>query len=39
MVAHVHAANGLTTIKEMLRLAGEVPDDVLDRPALQEIDD
>ncbi len=30
MVAHEHAANGLTSIEEMLRLAGEVPDDVLD---------
>ena len=36
MVAHQHAANGLTTIGEMLRLAGEVPDDVLDRPHFQE---
>ncbi len=32
MVAHEHAMNGLTTIEEMLRLAGEVPDDVLDHP-------
>ena len=32
MVAHEHATNGLTTIEEMLRLAGEVPDDVLDHP-------
>ncbi len=39
MVAHEHAAQGLTTIEEMLRLAGEVPDDVLDRPTLLEIDD
>jgi MSHA biogenesis protein MshE len=39
MVAHVHAANGLTTIEEMLRLAGEVPDDVLDHPPVLEIDD
>jgi len=39
MVAHVHATNGLTTIEEMLRLAGEVPDDVLDRPPVLEIDD
>jgi len=38
MVAHTHASNGLTTIEEMLRLAGEVPDDVLDRPAVLEID-
>ena len=35
MVAHSHASNGFTTIEEMLRLAGEVPDDVLDRPPLQ----
>ncbi len=39
MVAHEHAVGGLTTIEEMLRLAGEVPDDVLDRPTLLEIDD
>jgi MSHA biogenesis protein MshE len=30
MVAHEHAAAGLTTIEEMLRVAGEVPDDLLD---------
>ena len=35
MVAHTHATNGLTTIEEMLRLAGEVPDDVLDHPPVQ----
>ena len=34
MVAHEHASNGLTTIEEMLRLAGEVPDDVLDHPPM-----
>ncbi len=39
MVAHEHATNGLTSIEEMLRLAGEVPDDVLDHPPLLEIDD
>jgi MSHA biogenesis protein MshE len=39
MVAHEHAVNGLTTIEEMLRLAGEVPDDVLDHPPVLEIDD
>jgi len=39
MVAHEHAANGLTSIEEMLRLAGEVPDDVLDHPPVLEIDD
>ena len=39
MVAHTHAANGQTTIEEMLRLAGEVPDDVLDRPLVAEIDE
>jgi MSHA biogenesis protein MshE len=33
MVAHEHAAAGLTTIEEMLRIAGEVPDDLLD-PAI-----
>ena len=38
MVAHEHATNGLTTIEEMLRLAGEVPDDVLDRAPALEID-
>jgi len=38
MVAHEHASNGLTTIEEMLRLAGEVPDDVLDHPPVLEID-
>ncbi len=38
MVAHTHASNGLTTIEEMLRLAGEVPDDVLDHPPVLEID-
>jgi len=31
MVAHTHAANGLTSIEEMLRIAGEVPDDILDQ--------
>ncbi len=39
MVAHEHAANGLTSIEEMLRLAGEVPDDVLDHAPVLEIDD
>ena len=39
MVAHAHAASGLTTIEEMLRLAGEVPDDVLDHPPPQDRDD
>ncbi len=39
MVAHTHAASGLTTIEEMLRLAGEVPDDVLDHPPPQDRDD
>ena len=39
MVAHEHAVNGLTSIEEMLRLAGEVPDDVLDHPPVLEIDD
>ncbi len=36
MVAHEHASKGLTTIEEMLRLAGEVPDDVLDHPPQAE---
>ncbi len=36
MVAHEHASNGLTTIEEMLRLAGEVPDDLLDHPPQAE---
>ncbi|MDJ0778480.1 MAG: GspE/PulE family protein [Gammaproteobacteria bacterium] len=36
MVAHEHASNGLTTIDEMLRLAGEVPDDVIDHPPQAE---
>jgi MSHA biogenesis protein MshE len=34
MVAHEHAINGLTTVEEMLRIAGEVPDDVLE-PVMQ----
>jgi MSHA biogenesis protein MshE len=38
MVAHEHASNGLTTIEEMLRLAGQVPDDVLDHPPALDID-
>ncbi len=38
MVAHAHASKGLTTIEEMLRLAGEVPDDLLDEPLTLEID-
>ena len=38
MVAHAHASNGLTTIEEMLRLAGEVPDDVLDHPPVQAVE-
>ena len=36
MVAHEHASHGLTSIEEMLRLAGEVPDDVLDQPLQAE---
>ncbi|MEE8366266.1 MAG: GspE/PulE family protein [Gammaproteobacteria bacterium] len=31
-VAHHHASNGLTTIEEMLRLAGQVKDEVLEEP-------
>jgi MSHA biogenesis protein MshE len=38
MVAHEHATNGLTSIEEMLRLAGEVPDDVLDHPPVLELE-
>lgn len=37
-VAQVHAANGLTTISEMLRIAGEVPDDVLETASAAEAD-
>ncbi len=33
-VAHQHASNGLTSIGEILRLAGQVRDDVLDEPLL-----
>jgi MSHA biogenesis protein MshE len=36
MVAHEHAAAGLTTIEEMLRIAGEVPDDLLDLEIVAE---
>jgi len=36
MVAHEHAANGLTTIEEMLRIAGEVPDDIVEQLAALE---
>ncbi len=36
MVAHEHATNGLTTIEEMLRLAGEVADDQFDDLAMPE---
>jgi MSHA biogenesis protein MshE len=36
MVAHVHAANGLTTIEEMLRIAGEIPDDVIEQMTAAE---
>ncbi len=39
MVAQEHAANGLTTVEEMLRLAGEVPDDVLGHPPVLAMDD
>ena len=38
MVAHHHATNGLTTIEEMLRLAGQVSEDVLDEPMTLDID-
>jgi MSHA biogenesis protein MshE len=33
-VAHRHASSGLTSIEEILRLAGQVREDVLDEPAL-----
>ena len=33
-VAHRHASSGLTSIGEILRLAGQVRDDVLDEPVL-----
>ena len=33
-MAHQHASNGLTSIGEILRLAGQVRDDVLDEPVL-----
>jgi len=33
-VAHQHASNGLTSIGEVLRLAGQIRDDVLDEPLL-----
>ena len=36
MVAHKHAANGLTSIEEMLRIAGEVPDDILEQASVAE---
>ena len=38
MVAHHHAKSGRTTIEEMLRLAGQVADDVIDEPITLEID-
>ncbi|MFT5221232.1 MAG: MSHA biogenesis protein MshE, partial [Gammaproteobacteria bacterium] len=38
MVAHHHAKNARTTIEEMLRLAGQVADDVIDEPITLEID-
>jgi len=39
MVAHEHAANGLTTVEEMLRIAGEVSDDLLEQvTAVEEAD-
>ena len=37
-VAHLHAINGLTSIEEMLRLAGQVKDDVLDEPLTLDLE-
>ena len=34
MVAHHHAVNGMTSIEEILRLAGQVREDIIDQPAL-----
>lgn len=34
MVAHHHAVNGKTSIEEILRLAGQVREDIIDQPAL-----
>ncbi len=40
MVAHHHAANGKTSIEEILRLAGQVREDIIDQPTLTlEIED
>ncbi|MFV2033208.1 MAG: GspE/PulE family protein, partial [Gammaproteobacteria bacterium] len=37
-VAHHHASNGLTTIEEMLRLAGQVKDETLEEPLSLDMD-
>lgn len=34
MVAHHHAVNGMTSIEEILRLAGQVREDIIDQPPL-----
>lgn len=38
-VAHHHAINGLTTIDEMFRLAGQVKEDVFEEPLTLDLDD
>lgn len=38
-VAHDHAVNGLTTIEEMLRLAGQVREELDEEPELALVDD
>ena len=38
-VAHQHAINGLTTIDEMFRLAGQVKEDVFEEPLTLDLDD
>ena len=38
-VAHQHASAGLTTIEEMLHLAGQVKDDVLDEPLTLDVEE
>lgn len=38
-VAHQHAINGLTTIDEMFRLAGQVKEDVFEEPLTLDLED
>ncbi|MCH8106567.1 MAG: type II/IV secretion system protein [Proteobacteria bacterium] len=38
-VAHQHASAGLTTIEEMLHLAGQVKDDVLEEPLTLDVEE